>query len=347
MQSPTKTTRTPKLISPDTFSGLVQPEGRPISGGKYTCPTTAILGKAATETSADATEIINFYKYIIARMRFLAADAPRPTVFQKPTIAIWNVMDDVDGLVRQFQLQYLHEGQFKWGRYAAELLSKVEDLNSENPGSLHLGNHLVAVTAEERDEFYQFVREIAQNAVACVEERVPDEPLLRALVTMFDASQLKAALSEGSSPIGVIGAYGNDEVALVGQHFDQDRGDSGDVLAHLHRIPHLPGRSLPPPPRLAVAAPPGPLPRAPRRERGDGLRSEAGDAARERPGPLVVAAAARRRRRRRRRRLARPERGSAPTRAPRRPPRPPRPRARGRRGQSRRRASARRTRGAS
>ena len=81
MQSPMRTTRPSKLMSPSTLNALVQHEGRPISGVEYTCATTAILGKAATETSADATEIINFYKYIIARMRFLAADAPRPTVF--------------------------------------------------------------------------------------------------------------------------------------------------------------------------------------------------------------------------------------------------------------------------
>ena len=36
------------------FDLLVQSEGLPISDAEYTCASTAILGKAATETSADA-----------------------------------------------------------------------------------------------------------------------------------------------------------------------------------------------------------------------------------------------------------------------------------------------------
>ena len=55
MLSP-RTERASKLIPPDEFSALVQPEGLPISGAEFTCAATAVLGKAATKTSADAQD---------------------------------------------------------------------------------------------------------------------------------------------------------------------------------------------------------------------------------------------------------------------------------------------------
>lgn len=58
MQSPTRTARISKLIPLDMFDSLVQSEGLPNSGAEYTCARTALLGKAATETSADATKIV-------------------------------------------------------------------------------------------------------------------------------------------------------------------------------------------------------------------------------------------------------------------------------------------------
>ena len=76
MLSP-RTERASKLIPPDEFSALIQLEGQPISGVEYTCAATALLGKAANKTSADATEIARLYKYVISTMQLLAEDAER------------------------------------------------------------------------------------------------------------------------------------------------------------------------------------------------------------------------------------------------------------------------------
>ena len=68
----------------------------------------------------------------------------------------------------------------------ARFLSKSEGLYGDAPGDIQIKDLTIEVTVEKRDAFITFVREYAETSIECLAERVPDEPLLRALITVFD-----------------------------------------------------------------------------------------------------------------------------------------------------------------
>ena len=147
--------------------------------------------------------------------------------FQKPTLGIKDMMETLDATRRQIKAQYLSPDTFTWGDSAAQFLARVPNLNGEEPGSFKLGEHAIQVTAPQRDAFYCFVRDYTKNVLDALEERIPDEPLLRGLVEIFDPSKFEVATRGGDGT--ALAIYGAKAIDLVGAHFAQGRGGDGSV----------------------------------------------------------------------------------------------------------------------
>ena len=65
------------MIEPGASRFLVAPEGLPISGAQFECCATAFLGKAVDAESADDSEIIAMYDWMIKKIKLAVDEAAR------------------------------------------------------------------------------------------------------------------------------------------------------------------------------------------------------------------------------------------------------------------------------
>ena len=122
------------------------------------------------------------------------------------------VLSNIDGLIGSLESDFPATGTIKWGPRMRKFLRRCPSIGSAEPGSIDIANgkHSISVSACARDRFYQAARDAAELTVEALKERMPDSPIVSALLKIFDARSLPEILPAD---------YGDVEVETVLRHF--------------------------------------------------------------------------------------------------------------------------------